>query len=195
MHESSIIPSQRPLWQQTGERNNGFRKPFSFQTVSKYYQRYLWQWWRNPTWSCLFQRNHLAPAHVSAATTRNFSREHWGRSLWSFYKAEPFEMSSLAAVLTAGAAPCEPAPSAAPRMAAATLSGPCRAACLALLGCVRLRTEHLSLSPAAKKKIYFWAMRGLQPSFRSATIPFYTGVTAGLSYCALCGVDVIRTRL
>lgn len=93
-------------------------------------------------------------------------------------------MSSLAAVMTAGAAPCEPlaaralaeaqpAPSAGPEMAVARaarhgrqmLSSPHKAARLVLLSRVQVRIEHLSLSPAAKKKIYFGAMRGLQPSF------------------------------
>lgn len=50
-----------------------------------------------------------------------------------------------------------------------------------LLSCIWVRIEHLPLSPAAKKKIYLGAMRGLQPGFWSATMPFYTRVTVGLS--------------
>lgn len=47
-----------------------------------------------------------------------------------------------------------------------TPSSPHKAARLTLLlSCVRVRIERLLLSPAAKKKIYFGAMRGLQPSF------------------------------
>lgn len=67
------------------------------------------------------------------------------------------------------------------RCSRGTLSSSRRAACPVLLSRVWVRIEHLSLSPAAKKKIYFGAMRGLQPSFWSATILFYTGVTVGSS--------------
>jgi len=51
---------------------------------------------------------------------------------------------------------------------------PCNAAC-ALLSWAWVEMERLSLSPDARKKMYFGAMRGLQPSFWSATALFCAG--------------------
>lgn len=131
-----------------GKRNNGLRKPFSFQTVSKQHQRCAWQWWRHPMRSRPSQ-SHIAPVPFSTDTASSSSRELEG-CLWSLCKAKPSEMS-LAAAAADGAcggpdaacmAPCShPLP-----------HSPRKAAGLVCLGWEWVRIGHLSVSPAAEKK-------------------------------------------
>lgn len=138
------------MWQQMGRRNNGLRKPFSFQTVSKQHQRCAWQWWRHPTRSRPSQ-NHVASVPFSTYTASSSSRELGGWRLWSLCKAKASETWPAAA---AAAGACGGPDSAC--MAPCSLPLPhssCKAAGLACLGWVRVRIGHLSLSPAAEKKI------------------------------------------
>lgn len=172
-----------------GKRNNGLRKPFSFQTVSKQHQRCAWQWWRHPMRSRPSQ-SHIAPVPFSTDTASSSSRELEG-CLWSLCKAKPSEMS-LAAAAADGACGGPDAACMAPRSHPLPHS-PRKAAGLVCLGWEWVRIGHLSISPAAEKKIYFGEMRGLQPSFWSATVLFYAGVTAGLSYVPLLCAEEMQS--
>lgn len=169
------------------ERNNAFRKPFSLQTVNKYYQRYVWQWWRNPMWNRPFQGHHLAHAPLSAATTSSFSRESPGWHLWSLSKVRPSEMSPLAAALAAGAAPHEPLTAAQPSQGCLSCAPkPCTSQGWTVI-----------FKPCCQEGNFFWGNERITTQLLICHDPVlhWGDCWLELSYCALCGVDVIRARL
>lgn len=173
-----------------GKRNNGLRKPFSFQTVSKQHQRCAWQWWRHPMRSHPSQ-NHIAPVPFSADTASSSSRELEG-CLWSLCKAKPSEMSLAAADGACGGpdAACM-APHSHPLP-----HSPRKAAGLVCLGWEWVRIGHLSLSPAAEKKNLLWGNERIttQLLMCHSAVLRWGDCRLELNSSALCWGDAIRPQ-
>lgn len=160
-----------------GKRNNGLRKPFSFQTVSKQHQRCAWQWWRHPMRSRPSQ-SHIAPVPFSTDTAkqlqqgagRMFMKPLQGKALWNVAGCSCSWWGMWRAR-------CCLHGTAQPPTATQPLQG-----CWTSVPRLRMGQDWTPIrKPCCWKKKYFGEMRGLQPSFWSATVLFYAGVTAGLS--------------
>lgn len=215
VHESSIIPSQRPLWQQTDERNNGFKKPFSFQTVSKYYQRCVTVMEKPETelslpgeslGSCSLQCRYHQELQQGALRT-TFMKSLQGKTFWNVITGSSYDCRGCSL-----RAPCSQGTCRSP---ACSLRRPGDGCCPCgtarppsaeqpSQGCPSCAPKPCTsqdwtfiVKPCCQEENLFWGNERITTQLLICHDPVlhWGDCWLELSYCALRGVDVIRTRL